>query len=61
MQIVGAGVVNPKVLENCGIDSSVYSGYAFGMGIERITMIKYGIPDMRILFENDARFLRSFR
>ena len=58
---MGAGVVNPKVLENCGIDSSVYSGYAFGMGIERITMIKYGIPDMRILFENDARFLRSFR
>ena len=54
-------MVNPKVLENCGIDSSVYSGYAFGMGIERITMIKYGIPDMRILFENDARFLRSFR
>ena len=58
---MGAGVVNPKVLENCGIDSSVYSGYAFGMGIERVTMIKYGIPDMRILFENDARFLRSFR
>lgn len=61
IEVLGAGVVNPKVLENCGIDSSVYSGYAFGMGIERITMIKYGIPDMRILFENDARFLRSFR
>ena len=61
IEVLGAGVVNPKVLENCGIDSSVYSGYAFGMGIERITMIKYGIPDMRILFENDARFLKSFR
>ena len=61
IEVLGAGVVNPKVLDNCGIDSSVYSGYAFGMGIERITMIKYGIPDMRILFENDARFLRSFR
>lgn len=61
IEVLGAGVVNPKVLENCGIDSNEYSGFAFGMGIERITMIKYGIPDMRILFENDARFLRSFR
>ena len=61
IEVLGAGVVNPKVLENCGIDPSEYSGYAFGMGIERITMIKYGIPDMRILFENDARFLKSFR
>ena len=61
IEVLGAGVVNPKVLENCGIDPSEYSGYAFGMGIEMITMIKYGIPDMRILFENDARFLKSFR
>lgn len=59
IEILGAGIVNPKVLENCGIDSEVYSGFAFGMGIERITMIKYGIPDMRILFDNDIRFLKQ--
>ncbi len=61
IEVLGAGIVNPKVLENCGIDSNEYSGFAFGMGIERITMIKYGVPDMRILFENDKRFLKSFR
>lgn len=60
IEILGAGIVNPKVLENCGIDSSVYSGFAFGCGIERIAMIKYGIPDMRILFDNDIRFLKQF-
>lgn len=59
IEILGAGIVNPKVLENCGIDSDVYSGFAFGMGIERIAMIKYGIPDMRILFDNDIRFLKQ--
>lgn len=61
IEILGAGIINPKVLENCGIDSSVYSGFAFGFGIERIAMIKYGIPDMRILFENDVRFLKEFK
>ena len=61
IEILGAGIVNPKVLENCGIDSSVYSGFAFGFGIDRITMIKYNIPDMRILFENDVRFLKQFK
>lgn len=61
IEVLGAGIVNPKVLENCGIDSSVYSGFAFGMGIERMAMIKYGIPDMRILFENDTRFLKEFK
>lgn len=61
IEILGAGIVNPKVLENCGIDSKKYSGFAFGCGIERITMIKYGIPDMRILFENDIRFLKDFK
>lgn len=60
IEILGAGIVNPKVLENCGIDSNEYSGFAFGLGIERITMIKYGIPDMRILFDNDIRFLKQF-
>lgn len=60
IEILGAGIVNPKVLENCNIDSSKYSGFAFGCGIERIAMIKYGIPDMRILFDNDVRFLKQF-
>ena len=58
---MGAGIVNPKVLDNCGIDSKEYSGFAFGLGIERIAMIKYGIPDMRILFDNDVRFLKEFK
>lgn len=61
IEILGAGVVNPKVLDNCGIDSKKYKGLAFGLGIERVTMIKYGIPDMRILFENDVRFLKDFK
>lgn len=60
IEILGAGIVNPKVLDNCGIDSNIYSGFAFGLGIERIAMIKYGIPDMRILFDNDIRFLKQF-
>ena len=61
IEILGAGIVNPKVLDNCGIDSKEYSGFAFGLGIERIAMIKYGIPDMRILFDNDVRFLKEFK
>lgn len=61
IEILGAGVVNPKVLDNCGIDSTIYSGFAFGCGIERIAMIKYRVPDMRILFENDVRFLKEFK
>ena len=61
IEILGAGVVNPKVLDSCGIDSKKYSGLAFGLGVERIAMIKYGIPDIRILFENDSRFLKSFK
>ena len=60
IEVLGAGVVNPKVLDDSGIDSSVYSGFAFGMGIDRMTMIKYGLPDMRLLFENDTRFLKQF-
>ena len=61
IEILGAGIVNPIVLENCGIDSSVYSGYAFGIGIERCAMLKYGIPDIRILFENDSRYLKQYK
>jgi len=60
IEILGAGVVNKKVLEMSGIDSNVYSGLAFGMGIERITMIKYGISDIRTLFENNVKFLKQF-
>jgi phenylalanyl-tRNA synthetase alpha chain len=61
IEVLGAGMVHPQVLRNCGIDPEIYSGYAFGMGIERGTMLKYGIPDMRILFENDIRFLKQYR
>jgi phenylalanyl-tRNA synthetase alpha chain len=53
-------MVDPNVLEACGIDSNIYSGYAFGMGIERITMMKYQINDLRLFFENDMRFLKQF-
>ena len=60
IEILGAGVVNKRVLENCGIDSNVYSGLAFGLGIERVTMIKYGITDIRTLFENNVKFLKQF-
>lgn len=61
IEILGAGIVNPAVLEQSNIDSKKYSGFAFGCGIERIAMIKYGIDDMRILFDNDLRFLRQYK
>ena len=61
LEILGCGMVDPNVLENCGIDSSQYSGFAFGMGIERIAMLKFGINDLRHFFENDIRFLKQFR
>lgn len=61
IELLGAGMVHPWVLENSGIDSSVYSGFAFGMGLERIVMRRYNITDMRLLFENDTRFLEQFR
>lgn len=60
MELLGCGMVHPKVLENCGIDSERYSGFAFGMGIDRITMVKHGIDNIRLLFENDNRFLEQF-
>jgi phenylalanyl-tRNA synthetase alpha chain len=60
MEILGCGMVDPKVLDNCGIDSNKYSGYAFGIGIERIALLKYKINDIRILYENDVRFLEQF-
>lgn len=60
VEIAGSGMVDPNVLENCGIDSEEYTGFAFGMGIERITMLRYGINDLRLFTENDVRFLRQF-
>jgi phenylalanyl-tRNA synthetase alpha chain len=60
LEILGCGMVHPKVLENCGIDSGRYQGYAFGMGVERIAMLKYGIPDLRTFFESDLRWLRHY-
>ncbi len=61
LEIMGCGMVDPNVLDNCGIDSKVYSGFAFGMGIERITMLKYQVNDLRHFFENDLRFLNQFK
>ena len=61
LEMGGAGMVDPNVLEGLGIDSEKYTGYAFGLGIDRIAMLKYNIPDMRLLFENDIRFLKQFR
>lgn len=60
IELLGAGMVHPKVLEGCGIDPEVYSGFAFGIGLERITMGRYQISDMRLLYENDMRFLGQF-
>ncbi|HCX64323.1 MAG TPA: phenylalanine--tRNA ligase subunit alpha [Eubacteriaceae bacterium] len=61
IEILGCGMVHPHVLDVCGIDSEKYSGFAFGMGLDRIAMIKYGIDDLRLLFENDLRFLQQFK
>lgn len=61
VEIMGCGMVDPQVLENCKIDSKRYTGFAFGMGIERISMLKYGIKDLRIFSENDVRFLEQFK
>ena len=61
VELLGAGIVNPAVLDMCGIDSKEYSGFAFGLGLERIAMIKYGIPNIKLFYENDVRFLGQFR
>jgi len=60
LEILGAGMINPRVFEYAGHDPEIYSGFAFGMGVERITMLKYSIDDIRLFFENDLRFLRQF-
>ena len=61
IEVLGAGMVNPHVLEMCGIDPKKYSGFAFGMGVERISLLKYNIPNLRYLYENDLRFLTQYR
>ena len=61
LEILGCGMVDPNVLKNCGIDPDIYTGFAFGMGIERIAMLKYQIKDLRLFFENDVRFLEQFK
>lgn len=61
IEVLGAGMVNPKVLEMCGIDSKKYSGFAFGIGLDRIAMQRYSVPDLRLLYEGDVRFLGQFR
>lgn len=60
VELLGAGMVHPKVLEGCGIDPEVYSGFAFGMGLERLTMGRFNINDLRLLYDNDLRFLKQF-
>jgi phenylalanyl-tRNA synthetase alpha chain len=60
LEILGCGMVHPKVLANCGLDPARYQGFAFGMGIERIAMLKYGIPDLRAIYDNDLRWLRHY-
>ena len=61
IEVLGAGMVNPRVLDMCGIDSKRYTGFAFGMGLERIALLKYNIPNLRLMYENDLRFLAQFR
>lgn len=61
LEVLGCGMVHPSVLESSGIDSSRYQGFAFGMGVERLAMLRYGVNDLRLFFENDLRFLRQFR
>ncbi len=60
LELLGCGMVHPRVLELCGIDPERYTGFAFGLGIERVAMLRYGVPDIRLLFENDPRFLAQF-
>ena len=60
IEILGCGMVHPKVLQNCGIDPDVYSGFAFGIGLERVTQFRYDVTDMRLYYENDVRFLSQF-
>ena len=60
LEILGCGMVHPNVLKNCDVDTERYTGFAFGMGVDRLTMLRHKIPDLRLLFENDLRFLEQF-
>jgi phenylalanyl-tRNA synthetase alpha chain len=60
LEILGSGMVHPNVIANCGLDPAIYQGFAFGMGIDRIAMLKYGIPDLRSFFDSDLRWLRHY-
>ena len=60
LEVLGCGMVHPRVLEMSNVDTSKYSGFAFGMGIERLAMLRYNVSDLRLYFENDVRFLRQF-
>ena len=60
LEVLGCGMVHPEVFRHVGIDSEKYTGYAFGMGAERLTMLRYGVDDLRLFFDNDMRFLRQF-
>ena len=60
LEVLGCGMVHPKVLSGVGIDTEKYTGFAFGMGVERLTMLRYGVKDLRQFFENDLRFLKQF-
>ena len=60
LEVLGCGMVHPNVLKNCGIDAEKYTGFAFGLGVERFAMLRYGVDDLRQFFENDVRFLRQF-
>jgi phenylalanyl-tRNA synthetase alpha chain len=60
IEILGSGMVHPAVLENCGVDPERYTGFAWGMGPHRVAMVRHGIPDIRLFFENDVRFLAQF-
>ena len=60
LEILGCGMVNPQVLENCGVNPNEFQGFAFGMGVERLAMLKYGIPDLRTFYETDLRWLKHY-
>ena len=60
LEILGCGMVDPNVLENCKIDTSIYSGFAFGLGVDRMAMLKFGVKDLRTFFNSDKRFLEQF-
>ena len=60
LEVMGSGMVHPAVLKHSGIDDQQYSGYAFGLGVERLAMLRYGVNDLRLFFENDLRFLKQF-